>query len=61
MEDHHDAHEVARVTRQAQLEAEAQGKIMAALEGMNSDQCRRVLNATAALNDLEVRIPVPKL
>lgn len=60
MNDHHDAHVVAWRAKKAQLEAKAMGQVAAVLEGMNSDQVRRVLNATAAMKDLDFRIPVPR-
>lgn len=60
MEDHHDAHVVARESKRAALEAKAMVGVAEALEGLNSDQVRRTLNASAALLDLDVRIPVPR-
>ena len=57
----YDAHVVAHLSRKAVAEAEAMGEVAKALEGLNSDQVRRVINAAAAMNDLDIRIPVPKL
>ena len=58
--DHHDAHVVAYFAKKAIAEAEAMAKVVKHLEGLNSDQVRRVINAAAAMHDLDLRIPVPR-
>ena len=59
-EDQHDAHVVAWLSRKAVKEAKVMAKIAATLEGMNSDQVRRIINAAAAFHDIDLRIPVPR-
>ena len=61
MINHYDSHVVAWAMRGAQREAEAMKAVAKSLEGLNSDQVRRVINAAAALKDLDIRIPVPKM
>lgn len=58
--DQHDTHVIAQRSHRAVAQCEAQIKIAKILEGYNSDQCRRILNAAAAMNDLDIRIPVPR-
>ena len=60
-DDHHDAHVIAYSCRNALKEAEAMAKVAKHLEGLNSDQVRRVINAVAAMYDLDFRIPVPRV
>ena len=60
MDDQHDAHVVAWRSKRSAAEAKAMVKLAEALEGMNSDQVRRTLNAASGLLDLDIRIPVPR-
>lgn len=56
----YDAHVMTYYSKKALAETEVQRRIVEALAGMNSDQIRRVINAAAALNDIDIRIPVPQ-
>ena len=53
-EEQYDAHVMAYLTRKAEAELDAEGKVLDALKGMNSNSASRAIRSYAVLLDVDL-------